>query len=116
MADILDELAKIKAAERAADKMIFETERKVDKMIDLAKNDRTHLFSEAESELLIYKEKTQKTYAGMTELMLTKLRKDYEHSIDTVNRLPVKKITTTYVPEILKIIKSYGDTVFQEIK
>ena len=108
MSDILDELAKIKNAERISEKRIMEAKRKGEKLIQDAKADLPAMISASEQESVKTKRDLEENYKKTTALLLTKLDKDYKAKLGAIENIDIQKLMVDYKPEILQDLKTYG--------
>ncbi len=110
MSDILDELAKIKDAERTGEKRIAEAKKRGEKAVQDAKSDLSAMTGASEQEFAKIKKDLEENYKRTTALMLTKLDKDYKIKLSAIKNIDIQKLMVNYKQEITQALKTYGST------
>ncbi len=90
MSDIVDELAKIKAAEAEAQRIVSASEKKAQKIIESAEEELAILKQKVESERDQLKKEITSSYSKAADMMFLKLDRDYTSKLKAIENIDIK--------------------------
>lgn len=109
MGDLIDELAKIKAAEKQRERILFEAQKKADKTIASAKEELTDMTKSYEAEVPKMREEIENNYKKTMQLLFAKLRKDSDARLDSIKKADVEKLAEDYESAVIELLREHGN-------